>query len=392
MGDRGVTADPNAAPSASDARERVAVLHVTDTLDAGGMERVAVNLVNSLPRGRWRPFLCTTRRDGPLGALVEPDVGRLDLGRRWRLDLRAIGRLRAFVRRERIRVIHAHGDSIFFATIAAGGSAGVRILWHDHFGRYATETRPAWLYRLAARRIGGVIAVNEPLAAWARSALGVRSDRGWMVPNFVARASRGAPSAPLPGVPGRRVVCLANLRPQKDHPTLLRAFAAVAADFPDAHLLLAGGGSDEPYRRRLEDLADSLGLKNAVSFLGSRDDVPALLAACDVGVLSSSSEGFPLALVEYGLAGLPAIATRTGQCAEILDEGEAGRLVACRDAGGLADAMRGLLADAPTRARLGGRLEDRVTRLYGAEKVVPMVAAIYERLLSEAGSVARGAR
>ena len=187
-------------------------------------------------------------------------------------------------------------------------------------------------------------------------------------------------------------MCLANLRPQKDHPTLLRAFARVVSEFPDAHLLLAGSGSDERYRRRLEELTTSLGLEGAVSFLGSREDVPALLDECDVGVLSSSSEGFPLALVEYGMARLSAIATRTGQCADILDEGDAGCLVDCGDDRGLADAMRGLLANPSTRAGLAKRLHDRVARHYGPEKVMGIVTAIYEKLLSEEGTLARGAR
>ena len=86
---------------------RIHVLHLVDTLWAGGAERVAVDLVNHLPRDRFAPHLCTTRRDGPLEPLVAADVGRLRLARTRRFDGRALRRLVAFIREHDIRILHA---------------------------------------------------------------------------------------------------------------------------------------------------------------------------------------------------------------------------------------------------------------------------------------------
>jgi glycosyltransferase involved in cell wall biosynthesis len=354
---------------------RPGVLHLVDTLDPGGAERVAVNLVNHLSRERFRPFLATTRREGPLAAEVRPDVGRLALNRRRTLDLGALRRLLAFVRENDVAILHAHASALVFAELAAFVAPHLKVVWHDHFGRYLEEERPAWLWGPLARRAAAVVTVNEDLARWSRETLGA----GPVVylPNFVPEVPE-TPTPDLPGEPGLRIVCVANLRAQKDHPNLLRAFARVLRDAPGARLLLAGAEVEADAAARAREEAAPLG--DRVVFLGSRPDVPALLRACDVGVLASASEGFPLSLLEYGRAGLPAIATRVGQCAEILEG--AGLLVPPADPGALAAAVLALLRDPGLRADLGERLARRVRERYSAAVVIERLEAVYHRALA----------
>lgn len=341
------------------------ILHLVDTLEPGGTERVAVNVVNHLSRERFRPFLATTRREGALASEVLPDVGRLSLNRSRALDLGALRRLVRFVRENEISILHAHSSSLFLAALVPGA----RIVWHDHFGRLAEEERPAWLWGLPARRTAAVVAVSEDLARWSRERLGIEAV---YLPNFVPEAAPG-PEPELPGEPGRRVVCVANLRAQKDHLNLLRAFARV----PDAHLLLAGAEVEPAQAARVREEAASLG--DRVTFLGSRPDVPDLLRACDVGVLSSASEGFPLSLLEYGRAGLPAVATRVGQCPEVLDG--AGILVPPGDPAALAEAILALLRDPGRRQELGEHLERRVRERYSPSAVIERLEAMYHTVL-----------
>ena len=343
----------------------VNVLHLVDTLEPGGTERVAVNLVNHLSRERFRPFLATTRREGALAAEVLPDVGRLALNRSRTLDLGALRRLVRFVRENGISIVHAHSSSLFLAALLPGA----RIVWHDHFGRLAEEDRPAWLWGPPARRAAAVVAVSEDLARWSRERLRVNAV---YLPNFIPEVPAGA-VPDLPGTPGSRVVCVANLRAQKDHLTLLRAFARI----PDVHLLLAGAEVEPAYAARVREEAASLG--DRVTFLGTRPDVPDLLPGCDVGVLSSASEGFPLSLLEYGRAGLAAVATRVGQCPEVLEG--AGILVPPGDSGALADALLALLRDPARRTELGERLRRRVRERYSASAVMERLEAVYHRVL-----------
>lgn len=366
---------------------RVSVLHVTDTLDAGGAERVAVNLVNQLPRHRFEPFLCTTRREGPLAREIAGDVGRLELARTRRIhDLAALRRLTRFLREQSIDIVHAHGTSLFIAAAAKRLVPGTRLIWHDHLGTStATRQRKRLLYRLAASRADHVITVSHVLEAWADAELRLPAGRVTTIPNFVLPACTPPPrrgTADLPGTPGQRIVCVANIRRQKDHLGLLGAMAQVVEAHPDAHALLVGAPIDPALARSIEARVTALGLDGNVTLLGVRPDVSSVLAGCDVGVLASRSEGFPLALLEYGMAALPVVATDVGECGEILDQGAAGALVPPGDPGALADALCHLLTDPSSAANLGERLKKRIEDRYSAESVLARVEAIYESVLA----------
>ncbi len=362
---------------------RVAVMHIVDALRIGGAERVAINLANLLPRDRYEAYLCSTREEGPLAPLVAPHVGRLSLRRRSILDPSAVLAVVRFIRAHRIRILHAHCSALYFARLASLFPPFPTVVWHDHYGRYAFNDRPVWLYKLATRSVGGVVAVNRPLQEWSRGALGVPSDRVWYIPNLVQLEGGSGLEAPLPGNPGQRIVCVANIRPQKDHANLLEAMRLLIADVPGAHLLLVGDYADKAYCDSVIQRISALGLSRQVTYLGARHDIPAILRECAIGVLGSSSEGLPLALLEYGMAGLPAVATNVGQCPEVLDDGAAGVLVPPSSPQSLADALRSLLASPRDRAELGTRLKTRVESQYSAERVMARICEVYRQLLGE---------
>jgi glycosyltransferase involved in cell wall biosynthesis len=358
------------------------VLHIIDTLALGGAERVAVNLANLTPRDRYRAFFCATRASGPLAQSLAPEVEPIYLSRKRRLDLPALKRLMDFIRKNEIRLLHAHSTSLFVAVQASLFNPGLRVIWHDHFGRYATEERPVPIYRLLTRRVSGVISVNGQLANWAMFRLKIPADRVWYIPNFVAEVSGDGVKADLPGVPGKRIVCVANLRPEKDHLTLMRALALVVEQEPDARLLLVGALSNHPHFDSVRAEITKLAIERHVIFLNEQQDVGPILRGCDVGVLSSASEGLPLALIEYGKAGLPAVATRVGQCAEALDDGKAGIIVPPRNPEKLAAALLSLLASGEKRAALGERFRQRVDNVYSPRPVIERLCRVYDLILN----------
>jgi len=362
-------------------REKIAVMQVTDSLDAGGMERVAVNIANSLPLEAYVSHICTTRREGQLASAIAPHVRRLNLARRSTVDPAAVARLAAYCREERIAILHAHASSLFIAALAAAIVPRVKLIWHDHYGAHETHERPAFVYRMGATQVDGVIAVSRPLAEWSVRRLGVPISRVRYIPNFVALPG-GADRAPdLPGVPGGRILCVANLRPQKDHLNLIRAMRIVAGECSSAHLILLGVADDAGHLERIRREIADMGLSERVTWLGSRDDVHAVMRACDVGVLSSASEGLPLALIEYGMARLASVATSVGQCAEVLDGGRAGVLVPPRSPEALARALTALLRSAEERQALGARLEEHVRREYSAASAMERITAFYDEVL-----------
>jgi glycosyltransferase involved in cell wall biosynthesis len=126
-----------------------------------------------------------------------------------------------------------------------------------------------------------------------------------------------------------------------------------------------------------------LRLEGNVTFLGQVDDVASILRASDIGVLSSVSEGLPLTLLEYGWAGLPAVATSVGQCPEVLDQGNAGILVKPGAYDELAAAIQHLLSSAERRHASARRLQDFVRKAFDPAVIVNQICRIYETVLSE---------
>lgn len=357
------------------------IMQVTDTLVAGGLERVAVNIANSLARESCRSFLCTTRTDGPLDDLVSPNVGRLRLVRRGRYDLMALRRLVQFIRTHEVDVLHAHGTSLFISVFASMFAPFPKVIWHDHYGLCGVQERPGHLYRLAAQRISAVITVNHILRDWSVQRLGVKRERVSYIPNFVCWADDPKTPLVLPGVKGSRIVCLANMRPQKDHHTLLRAMILVVSRHPQAHLLLIGMPSDETYLASLRQFIVGHDLEQHVTFLGTRIDAPHILHQCDIGVLSSASEGLPLALLDYGHSALPVVVTNVGQCKEVIDEGRLGKLVPPGDAQALALAIQQLLESPEERVSLGVSFREFVMRCYSEGAAMRKICEVYESIL-----------
>lgn len=360
---------------------RVGVMQLTDSLLAAGLERVAVNLANNLPSDRYRSYLCTTRQEGPLAQLIAPDVGRLCLARRWSLDMNALRRLVSYVRQNRIQVLHAHGTTLFIAVLASLLRPHPRVIWHNHGGWMAVRSSAPLAIRLFATRTAATLVVNRHLVDWCSRVLGLPARQVRYVPNFVIIPNCVSPACGLPGQAGSRIVSVANLLPPKDPVNLLRAMKIVAEESPTAHLLIVGRPGVPAYMEKVRrELADPV-LQGRVSILGVRTDVASVLKASDIGVLASATEGFPLALLEYGMAGLPTVATRVGQCEEVLSGGFAGLLVPPSAPEELARALLSLLQSPTQRVELGRRFRTCIQHNYGAERAMQQVCDVYESIL-----------
>ena len=139
---------------------------------------------------------------------------------------------------------------------------------------------------------------------------------------------------------------------------------------------------DGPERARLEAEIRRLGLEGAVVLAGDRDDVAAMLARADVFVLSSTSEGLPLSILEAMAAGLPVVASSVGGVPEAVEDGETGLLVPPRDPVRLAAALERLLVDPALRRRLGSNGRERVRQHFGLEAFQQAHVAVYRRELA----------
>jgi len=175
------------------------------------------------------------------------------------------------------------------------------------------------------------------------------------------------------------IMAVGRLEEQKDYPNLLKAIANSLQELPTLRLIIVGEG---PLRAELEDICRGLGLENCVKFLGLRRDVAQLLSACDIFVLSSAWEGFPLVIGEAMSCGKMVVATDVGGVREWLPNS---RFVVPRnDPDALGRALvKSAKIGTKERNSIGKLHRERVKKHYGLEAVADNWLNLYERLINE---------
>ncbi|MBU2525755.1 MAG: glycosyltransferase [Bacteroidetes bacterium] len=355
------------------------VLQLIDTLHAGGAERVALNYANELSRRTEGAYLCTTRQEGALKDQLKPEVGYLFLRKKSALDFIAIFRLARYVKKNDITIIHAHGTSFLTAVLCKLFVGNLKIVWHDHYGKSEElENRPKLILKLASRFINLIVVVNPLLKNWGEAHLQVK--KVIYLTNFSILDEAIPANTTLSGFDGKRMVCLANFRPQKNHLLLLSVFGELLKEFPEWTLHLVGKNFGDAYFHQIQQYIDANHLQKSIFIYDSRDDIHHILSQSDIGVLPSQSEGFPLALLEYGLAGLPVVVSNVGECAGILGNPPQGLLVGPNDAEQLKASLSLLMSDKKTAARLGAGFKNRVQKHFSPEKIIRKLLTCYSEL------------
>jgi glycosyltransferase involved in cell wall biosynthesis len=334
---------------------RPRVLLLITLAEVGGAQAYVASLLPVLS-GRF-DVVVAAHGHGPLRAAAA-DAGVRFVGLehvRRPIDLRrdAAGFLELvrLLRRERPDILHASSSKAGVLGRLAALVAGVPIrIFTVHGWAFAAHSGPAsalyrWADRLARPLTTVTICVSENERAAGIRAGTCSAERTVVIRNAVslnghARAVHGN------GRP--RLIAVGRLKAPKDFVTLVRALALLPRDSFEA--LIVGDGPD---RGTLETEVRQLGLEGRVRLAGERHDVPDLLAAADVFVLSSVSEGLPVSVLEAMAAELPVVASRVGGLSELVVDGETGLLVPPRDADALAAALGRLVADPGLRREFG---------------------------------------
>ena len=337
-------------------------VHVVENLDRGGLERTVVDLIASQrDAGHECRVICLFKLGLLARELLASGVRVDACGKRPGLDLRALRRARALIRQSPDAVIHTHNAMAhYYAVLASLGlPVKCRINTRHGMGGRTRSGRQEWLYRQSLRGTDYAVAVCE--AARQRFAAdGMHPRRALLsVPNGI-RLERFRPADDVArqslvaelGLPtGSRIIgTVGRLQPVKDHALLLRAFAKVRVQVPEAALVIVGDG---PLRAALEAQAEQAGLSDAVRFMGDRHDVPRLLTGMEVFALTSTSEGYSVALLEACASSLPIVATDVGGNREIVRHGINGRLVPSGDTAAIATALIALLRGGEQAAAMG---------------------------------------
>lgn len=249
------------------------------------------------------------------------------------------------------------------------------------------------------------VVIHNGIALPPSPAEDARSQVGRLTPTQRLRDELGIPSN------GHLVLAVGRLSPEKDYPTMLRTVASREQELRARAtcLVIAGGGPEEA---SLRALATELGVGGEneppgtrvvtfpadraaplVTFLGPRSDVPDLLQAADVLLLTSLWEGLPYVALEAMAARVPILATRVGGMPEVLADGVTGLLEEPGDMGGLGGSLLRLICEEPLRRRLGAAASDRVRLRFTEHGMTQATEAAYIRALSAPGTqAARGRR
>ena len=273
-------------------------------------------------------------------------------------------------------IIHAHSTSWFFSVLIKLTVPGLKMVWHDHYGdSELVSERKEPVLRLFSGYFDGIITVNDLLKDWAQQNLRVKRVR--QINNFVVPEEIN-PSANNFRLKGKendfRILCVANLRPQKDHFSLIEAFECLSSG-AGTSLHLIGGDPKTDYSRKLLERIDSSSKKEFVFYYGSLPKVAGAIAQADLGVLSSRSEGLPLVLLECGMQGLPVVCTDVGQNKEVV--GNCGKLVPPGDSALLARAIETYYFHPELRKKDGQRFQNRINENYSAGSISPKIIDFY---------------
>jgi glycosyltransferase involved in cell wall biosynthesis len=305
-------------------------------------------------------------------------------------DFRALREMRAVLAELRPDLIAAHSSKAGTLGRVAGRALRIPVVFTVHGWAFTpgVPSLQSALYRRIERLAGPlatrIITVSEFDRGLALEARIAGPDRVVTVHNGmpdVAPALRADPArSPV------RLVMVARLGPQKDHPTLLRALAGLQ-ELP-WELDLIGDG---PSTAQTAALASSLGVGGRVRFLGQRTDVEQLLARSQVGLLVTNWEGFPLSILEAMRAGLPVVASSVGGVGESVQDGETGYLVPRGDVALLRDRIGRLLASPELRGRLGANARTRYEQRFTLGRCVSRTLAVYHDVLAGAEAARRSA-
>lgn len=354
------------------------VLQLIDSLRPGGAEKMAVSYANALVNRINSSYLCCTRKEGLLKAQLSSEVGYLFLNKRNALEPKAVLKLRKFIQDNRLEIIQAHSSSWFLALVMKISLPGLKVVWHDHYGRELKKRKTGFL-KPASKFFDGILSVNEDLKKWAGKNL-YQHRKIMYIRNFIPEISIPGEQVQLLGGRSFKIICVANVRPQKDHLNLLKAFLQVLEKYPDTSLHLVGKDKGSPYTVKIKDFIKKNKLQGKVFFYGEQENIPYFLKQANLGVLSSASEGLPLALLEYGKMGLAVVCTDVGQCKEVL--GVDGKVVPSRHFKALAVAILHYREDENRRKKDAAAFKKRVAGNFSEEAVMKDLLWFFTNLKS----------
>jgi glycosyltransferase involved in cell wall biosynthesis len=361
------------------------IVQLIDDLSCGGAEQVVASLASCLSRWGHALRVVCLRDVGPnpvdVAALRNDNVDIVTLEKPPGFHFVTIRKLIAYLKDQRIEVVHTHNHLVHHYGTVAARCAGTPVVLNTLHG-VASLRMSSWvakgLFTVSCFISDSVVSVCPQVHTILRETFRLPMKKLCVIDNG-ADLSR---FLFIPRCPPGPIVTFGNigrLDPIKDHKTLLTAFALVRNRHPNVRLRILGDGA---LRRELKQLAGALSIADDVHFEGFSLDTARFLSTIDVYTISSRSEGLPLTLLEAMGAGLPIVSTAVGAIPDILGRAQCGWLCPPADADELADSMEKAL-QAPNLLAIGAQSRAAVEVYYSIERMARDYQRLYESLLSQ---------
>ncbi|MFV8440696.1 glycosyltransferase [Flavobacterium sp. LB2P44] len=361
-------------------KQKIRIIQIIDSLESGGAERMAVNYTNALVHRIEFSGLVVTRREGILKNQLDVKANYLFLNKKSSVDLKSIFRLRSFVKAQKIDIIHAHGTSFFTSVLLKLIYPKVKIIWQEHYGARADQSRLENLILFFSSFLfSGVLVVNHQLENWVKKKLLIK--KVFYIPNFVTFENDFEKATFLEGDKDKRIVCLANLKKPKNHIAILSAFKELKLKDLGWTLHLVGKDYEDSYSILLKDFIRVHNLEDFIFIYGSKYDVQNILSQATIGILASTSEGFPLTLLEYGLAKLPVMSTNVGYCPLIIKDNLNGLLFEPLSNRHIQEQLQKMISEKGLRDSFALHLYESILDKYSRDGVITVLLLKYNSIL-----------
>lgn len=370
------------------------ILQLVDSFNDGGSERQALQLTRLLQDcGRYEVYLATLNSEGPLLAEAQSLVSEIPVypltsfyNRNAFVQLR---KFVAYLSHNEIDLIQSHDFYTNIFGMLGGFLAGVQVRIASRRETNCMRNRTQLIFQRMAYGLAHQVIANSEAVRMKLIDEGVRKKSVTVIHNGIDTTRLETPpvsrneSLKQIGASSacgfhHLVTIVANMRHEvKDYPMFLRAAQLVKHSVPGTAFLVAGEGH---LRSSIESLAEELGLRESVFFLGRCEEISHLLNASDVCALSSRAEGFSNSIIEYMAAGRAVVATNVGGAAEAIVEGETGYLVDSGDYIAMAKRLVSLLQNTATARAMGQRGKQRIEQNFSSKALLHNTEVLYHRL------------
>jgi glycosyltransferase involved in cell wall biosynthesis len=351
----------------------------------GGAERIILRLGALLPAYGYRASILTLSLDPTITELKSPPcpIYLLPIQRTYDLTaLRAALDLRQFLKQQNVKIVNTFFESSdIWAGLVTKTMSKAKLVWSRRDMGILRARKHNLAYRLMAGAPDAVFAVSEQVRQHCIEVDRIDPARVQTIYNGLDLSDWDTTSRPA-RAPGKALVTtVGNIRRVKGHDLFIKAAATIMPQFPDVSFSIAGDVLDPAYFAELQTLVQDLGLSDRFSFDGGVVDLRGHLAAADVFVLPSRSEGFSNALVEAMAASLPVVATDVGGNAEAVRDGISGFIVPSENSAALAVAIIRLLSNPALAKTMGSAGKDLAIERFTTETMMRRISGAYGNLL-----------